>query len=109
MTFFQDPEHVWIAVLAAASVAVFCLVVGLLGVWFLLRQFLGRHDAIVKRHEELFEKMRIQQDSSDEALRMQGARIDSVRNRTRTLEEWKGDVVRVLENHEQRMKRMEGR
>jgi hypothetical protein len=105
----HDPEHVWIAVLAAASVAVFCLVVGLLGVWFLLRQFLGRHDAIVKRHEELFEKMRLQQDSSDEALRIQRGLIDSVRGRAAKIEEWKADVVRVLENHEQRMKRLEGR
>jgi hypothetical protein len=106
--FFHDPSNIWIAVIVAVLVAVACLVTGVLSVYLLLRQFLARHDAIVKRHEELFEKMRLQQDSSDEALRIHSGRIDSIRRRQDSFEEWKSNVVNAMENHERRIKRLEG-
>ena len=107
--FFRDPQSVWAAVVVGSVVAFACLMVGVLSVWLLLRQFLRRHDQVVEKYESLFRKMEVQQDSSDEALRLQGARLDSVRRRQESVDDWRAKIGQVMENHEDRLKRLEGR
>jgi hypothetical protein len=100
VTFFSDPEHVWMAVLVGAATAAIMVLIALVGVWLIIRQFLVEQ-------RELLRNALLDSDGVESSVRILAERVNGHGERLANVERAAGIATAALESVRDRMRKME--